>query len=107
MIRETQSKFQEISLLLNPAGSHSIDSYDSLSEATQEAYIAMNEGMCESDTVCHECAKHRDFLQTMLPILEDLKNDASLAETYSQKLHDYRLMVQEVLSRISSILSSL
>jgi len=107
MIRETQAKFKELVLLMDSADSKNSDYYATLCELTQQAYVAMSQGMCESTEVCHECAKHRDFLHAMIPILEDLKEGAPLSDEYARLLEEYGAITKEVLSRISSILSAL
>lgn len=107
MIRETQDKFNELVLLMESAVSHDNDYFSKLCEITQQAYIAMSQGMCENTEVCHECAKHRDFLHAMVPVLEDLKEGAPLSDPYQKLLDEYYAMAKNVLGRISSILSTL
>jgi len=106
MIRETQVKFEEIALLLDQTASKNNDYFAALNEATQEVYVTMNEDMCESSEICHECAKHRDFLQKIIPILEDLKEGTVLTDELSQYFKEYREVVKDILSRISSVLAA-
>jgi hypothetical protein len=106
MIRETQTKFEEIALLLDQAASKNSEYFATLNEATQEAYVTMNEDMCESSDICHECAKHRDFLQKIIPVLEDLKEGTVLTDEFSRQLKEYREIINDILSRISSVLAA-
>lgn len=106
LIRETQSKFEEIALLLDQTASKNSEFFAILNEATQEAYVTMNEDMCESSDICHDCAKHRDFLQKIIPILEDLKEGSALTDELSQQLKEYREVINDILSRITSVLAS-
>lgn len=107
IIREAYARFNEISRLLN-AGETKDDTYFmQLSEATQNAYIVMNEGMCESLTVCHECAAHRDFLQSMIGIVEDLASGTPLSNTYKAELNAYTEKVGEILKKIEGALAAM
>ncbi|MDD5717529.1 MAG: hypothetical protein PHW64_06965 [Sulfuricurvum sp.] len=105
LIREAQSKFQEIAALLNSPEKQTDLYFTQLGELTAQAYVLMNEGMCESTTVCHECAKHRDFLYTVLPVIESLRENSDVTASVTEHLAQYRVMVNEVLSRISAVLS--
>ncbi|MDD4856327.1 MAG: hypothetical protein PHQ22_07785 [Sulfuricurvum sp.] len=107
IISDTYSKFQAVHTLLNTTESTDSSYFAQLSEATQAAYIAMNEGMCINTTVCHQCAEHRDFLQTMIVVLEELEEGEPLTQIYRDKIISYNLMVDETLKKISAILASL
>lgn len=106
-IRETQAKFEKIDLLLNSDLIKNSDYFAVLNEATQVVYVAMNEEMCDNTEVCHECAKHRDFLRTMIPLLEELAEGAPLSDEYAQRIEEYRVMVKDILGRIASILAAI
>lgn len=107
IIRESQTRFQEIDSLLRTTKEKDKSYFRQLSEATQNAYIAMNEGMCESLTVCHECAAHRDFLQSMIGIVEDLASGTPLSNTYKAELNVYTEKVGEILKKIEGTLASM
>lgn len=107
IIREAYSRFGDISDLLRSGNAGGEEYYVQLSEATQDAYVIMNEGMCENTTVCHECAAHRDFLQSMIGIVEDLASGAPLSSTYQNELEKYRLKVGEILKKIEGALASM
>lgn len=106
-IHEAQTMFQEIDTLLHTAGTKDETYFTRLSEATQNAYVIMNEGMCESTTVCHECAAHRDFLHSMIGIVEDLASGTPLSNTYKTQLDAYTEKVDEILGKIKGVLASL
>lgn len=107
IIREAHAKFNEIDRLLSAGGAKDDTYFTQLSEATQNAYIVMNEGMCESTTVCHECAAHRDFLQSMIGIVEDLASGAPLSNAYKSKLETYGQKVGEILKKIEGAIASM
>lgn len=107
VINDTYSKFQEVHSLLNDTSATGNAYFTQLNDATQAAYIAMNEGMCVNTTVCHECAEHRDFLQSMITVVKELENGAPLTADYREKLTNYATMVNSTLPKISAALASL
>ena len=107
ILREAQEQFQKIHKLLRSNALRNSAYYAHLSEATQEAYITMNEGMCANTTVCHQCAEHRDFLYSMLKVLEELETGAPLSQEYEERLKSFSEKVTEILKKISMVLTSL
>lgn len=67
----------------------------------------MNEGICTNTTICHECAEHRDFLHSMLSVLEELASGAPLSQEYEERLKSLSEKVTEILKKISTVLASL
>ncbi len=107
VISDTHSKFQKVQTLLEDMTSTDNAYFKQLSEATQAAYIAMNEGMCINTTVCHQCAEHRDFLQDMMVAIEELEEGAPFTQLYREKLTHYTTMVNETLQKIAAALVTL
>lgn len=106
IIREAQTKFQEIERLLHTAGTKDRDYFTQLSETTQNAYVMMNEGMCENVTVCRECAENRDYLYSVIAIVDDLASGAPLSDTYQAHLDTYAEKIDEILVKIAHILAA-
>jgi hypothetical protein len=106
ILREAQGRFKEIDTLLNNNEPQSGEYFARLSESTQNAYVLMNEGMCANTTVCHQCAEHRDFLHSMIRMLEDLELGTPISSIYREKLQSYNAKVTEILAKISEVLSS-
>jgi hypothetical protein len=107
VILEAQTKFQEIDHLLRTAGAKDDDYFTRLSEATQNAYVIMNEGMCKNTTVCHECAAHRDFLHSMIGIVEDLASGTPVSSAVQTRLDLYAEKVSEILAKIKGAISAM
>ena len=105
-LRDAQKKFQLLQRLLNKNGDKSNSYFIELNTATEEAYVLMNEGMCSSSSVCHECADHRDFVRSMLDILNELEVNAASAERYNDALNQYKERVNKILNNISIALTS-
>lgn len=103
-LREAQKHFQEIYSLLGQNGSHDNNYFTQLSIATEEAYVLMNEGMCVNNSVCHECAEHRDFIRSILEVLSKLELDSSMKEDYKEVLSEYTLRVNSILKNIADAL---
>lgn len=105
-LREAQKQFFDVHLLLN-SDSHQDNTYfTNLSIATEEAYVVMNEGMCASNSVCQECAEHRDFIRTMLEVLGSLEIDHTQVDGYRDKLAEYTDRVNKILHNISKALTA-
>jgi NADH:ubiquinone oxidoreductase subunit F (NADH-binding) len=102
ILREAQSRFHEIDRMLESQNRSEPAFYDTLNEATQSAYVVMNEGMCESLSVCHQCAEHRDFLHSMIQILEPLAQGAVPGNEEQKQLERYQSIVKQILERIAS-----
>jgi hypothetical protein len=107
ILREAQGRFQDIHNLLEEKTIRDNDYFVRLNEATQEAYITMNEGMCASTTVCHQCASHRDFLHSIIITLEELEGGSPLSSSYEERLRTLSEKVTEILTRISTVLTTL
>lgn len=106
ILRDAQKQFQVLQQLLSDKNDHSSAYYTKLSIATEEAYVLMNEGMCASTSVCHECADHRDFIRSMLDILGELEVNAASTDKYTDKLSQYKERVNKILKNIAIVLSS-
>lgn len=107
IIREAEGRFHEIRGLLDSNTIRNTDYFAQLNGLNLEAYVSMNEGMCENAIVCQQCAEHRDFLHSMINILDELESGSPLSHAYEEKLETYSKKVTEVLTKISAILTSL
>lgn len=107
ILREAQRQFQEIHTLLESDLIRNSDYFTRLNEATQKAYVTMNEGMCANTTVCHQCAEHRDFLYAILAPLEELAAGNPVTTVHKEHLSALSAKVSEILNKISTVLASL
>lgn len=106
VLRDAQSRFQEIHNLLNINGLRDASYFTQLSIATEEAYVLMNEGMCANTSVCSECAAHRDFIRSLLDVLSILETDSTSADTHAKTLAQYSERVAKILKNIGAVLAS-
>lgn len=107
VLREAQNQFETIRSLLNSSGNKDNDYFTKLSIATEEAYFTMNAGMCANTTICKDCSENRDFVHTMMQLLASLETDSAKAPQFSSQLSEYSLKVNDILSRISAVISKL
>jgi len=103
ILNDAKNKFQAINTLLKSTNQNDQTYWDALSEATQSAYIIMNQGMCESLSVCQQCAEHRNYLHEVIQILEPLAHGESVNQSDLQKLDHYPEVVSLILDRISTV----
>ncbi|MDD5051967.1 MAG: hypothetical protein PHO27_04435 [Sulfuricurvum sp.] len=106
-LREANKQFQEVHNLLISSVNRDSNYFTQLSVATEEAYVLMNEGMCANNSVCHQCAEHRDYIRSMLDVLGNLEAGAPLSSDYETKLSLYSTKVNDILSRIAHTLTTL
>lgn len=107
VLRDAMNQFEEIQSLLKSGGNKDNDYFTKLSIATEEAYFTMNAGMCSNTTICKDCSENRDFVHTMMELLASLETDSTKAPQYSSQLSEYSLKVNDILSRITSVISKL
>lgn len=106
ILREAQNHFQRLHNLLSSLSVHDKDYFKKLSIESEEAYVLMNEGMCASLSVCHQCAEHRDFIRSILDILSELEANPYSANIYAEKLAEYSERVNKILNNIAVVLAS-
>lgn len=106
ILREAQKQFQVLQQLLRNSVDRNKDYFTTLSIASEDAYVLMNEGMCANTSVCHECADHRDFIRSMLEILSELEINSASADQYTDKFAQYNERVTKILNNIAVVLAS-
>jgi hypothetical protein len=106
VVQQAQAQFLEIESILNSNIAKDQNYFMILSEMTDKAYVAMNNGMSESATVCHECAEHRDYLLSMLDLLEELSAGKEFTSEDKVQLDAFTQKIGEILSKISSALNA-
>ncbi len=111
MIETIKAKFEMISIILNQE-LHLNDIKHSkylraLIDATESTYVHLNDSLCESLTMCKECAQKRDLLMQYITLLDDIDNGAPVTPVIQQKLAAYPEVVNSVIDRIDQVLLSL
>jgi hypothetical protein len=110
-VQNIEKKFLGIKQIIGAdfSASHLRDSgfVSGLKEAVEETYLLLNEGMCEEISVCKECAKNRDYLQTMITELENIENGDKITAAVEDRFISFSLMLDDLLSRVDSVVSNL
>lgn len=78
-----------------------------LSIAVEEAYVSLNEGMCEELKACQTCSYQRNYLRNMMGIFNELEGNKALSSTVKRELFTFPEKVKEVLERIQQVLKEI
>lgn len=106
ILREAEKAFRHVRKILTSTAIRDGAYFGHLNDATLDAYVAVNEGMCIHSDVCRECAEHRDFLRLMLDILENLTLGNLPSKADEEQLNTYLARVNDIIQKISASLAS-
>ncbi len=111
MIETIKAKFEIIHIILSDT--LHIDDLKhpkylrALIDATESTYVYLNDSLCESLTMCRECAQKRDILMQYITLLDDIDNGTEVTPVMAQKLSAYPEVVNSVIERIDEVLLSI
>jgi hypothetical protein len=80
---------------------------EKLSMAVEEAYVSLNDGMCEEIKVCHSCSYQRNYLRNIMGLLNEIESSGNISSTVKRELFTFPEKIQEVLVRIQKALKEL
>ncbi len=80
---------------------------DDLCSAVEEAYVSLNDGMCEEIKACSTCSYQRNYLRNMIGILNEIEEGQELSSTVKRELFTFPEKIKEVLVRIEQVLKEL
>jgi glucosamine 6-phosphate synthetase-like amidotransferase/phosphosugar isomerase protein len=80
---------------------------EKLSMVVEEAYVSLNDGMCEEIKVCHTCSYQRNYLRNIMGLLNEIEGSGNLSSTVKRELFTFPEKIQEVLVRIQKALKEL
>ena len=110
-IQKVEKQFQNIDAMVNTQnyGMQLKDAnfIEKLSVAVEEAYVSLNDGMCEEMTACQTCNYQRNYLRNMMGIFNDIEKDSALSSTVKRELFTFPEKITEVLSRIQQVLKEI
>ncbi len=75
-------------------------------DATEHAYVHLNDSICESLYMCKECAQKRDLLMHYLTMLDDIDEGMILKPETIQELARYPEEISNVIERIDNVLAT-
>ena len=110
-IKSVEKQFENIDSMVNTAtyGAQLKDPnfIEKLSIAVEEAYVSLNDGMCEEMKACQTCSYQRNYLRNMMGIFNDIELNGALSSTVKRELFTFPEKIKEVLSRIQQVLKEL
>ncbi len=80
---------------------------EKLSVAVEEAYVSLNDGMCEEMKACQTCNYQRNYLRNMMGIFNDIESNGALSSTVKRELFTFPEKITEVLTRIQLVLKEI
>ena len=110
-IRRVEQQFQNIDNMVN-SKTYGVQLKDpafieKLSEVVEEAYVSLNDGMCEEVKVCHSCSYQRNYLRNIMGLLSEIEGGKELSSTVKRELFTFPEKIKEVLVRIEQALKEL
>ena len=110
-IQSVEKQFQSINEMVNTQ-SYGMQLKDptfiqKLSVAVEEAYVSLNDGMCEEIKACQTCNYQRNYLRNMMGIFNEIEGGTALSSTVKRELFTFPEKITEVLSRIQQVLKEI
>ena len=110
MIETIKAKFEMIQVTLgkelNPDDILHSKYLRAVIDATEHAYVHLNDTLCESLYMCKECAQKRDMLMHYLTILDDIDEKQKIPGEAAQELARYPEEISRVIERINNVLET-
>jgi len=110
-IQKVEAQFKNINSMVNTQtyGMQLKDPsfIEKLSIAVEEAYVSLNDGMCEEMKACKTCNYQRNYLRNMMGIFNDIETEGSISSTVKRELFTFPEKIKEVLDRIQQVLKEL
>jgi len=110
-IQKVETQFQNINAMVNTQ-SYGMQLKDpsfieKLSIAVEEAYVSLNDGMCEEMSACKTCNYQRNYLRNMMGIFNDIETEGTISTTVKRELFTFPEKINEVLVRIQQVLKEI
>jgi len=110
MIETIKAKFEMIQVTLgkeiNPEDILHSRYLRSIIDATEHAYVHLNDALCESLHMCQECAQKREMLMHYLTMLDDIDEKQEIPEEAAEELAHYPEEISRVIERIDNVLQT-
>jgi len=109
-IQRVQSQFKDIDAMVNTTtyGQELKNPafIENLSIAVEEAYVSLNDGMCDDIQACKTCNYQRNYMRNIMGILNDIEEKGTLSSTVKRELFTFPEKVKEVLNKIQQVLQN-
>jgi hypothetical protein len=106
-----KAKFEMIKIVLS--GSLSIEDLSHpkylkvLIDASENTYLQLTDGICQSLIMCKECANKRDILNKYINLLDDIELGESITSEMTEELSRYPEVINEIIDRINTVLNEM
>ncbi len=109
-IRRVESQFRDIDAIVNTQNyGHELQNpafIENLSIAVEEAYVSLNDGMCDDIKACKTCNYQRNYMRNIMGILNDIEESGTLSSTVKRELFTFPEKVKEVLNKIEQVIKA-
>ena len=78
-----------------------------LIDASENTYLQLNDGMCESLNMCKECAQKRDILKTYIQLFDSVELGEKLNDSAKEAIAKFPHIIEEIISKIDAVLAKL
>ena len=75
-----------------------------LIDATENTYLQLNDGLCDSLVMCKECANKRDILSKYLNLLDNIELGKTIDAQMEEELAKFPEAINEIIDRINTVL---
>ena len=106
-----KAKFEMIKIVLS--GSLTIEDLSHqkylkvLIDASENTYLQLTDGICQSLVMCKECANKRDILNEYINLLDDIELGKPVTPEIEAKIIKYPEVINEIIDRINTVLSDI
>jgi len=77
-----------------------------LIDASENTYLQLNDGMCESLNMCKECAHKRDILHNYIQLFDSIELGKQLRNTIEEEIAKFPQIIEEIINKIDTVLSN-
>jgi len=78
-----------------------------LIDASENTYLELNDGMCESLNMCKECADKRDMLHNYIQLFDSIELGNHLGNAIEKEIAKFPNIIEEIISKIDAVLAKL
>lgn len=80
---------------------------ENLCSVVEEAYVSLNDGMCEEIKACSSCSYQRNYLRNMIGIFNEIEEGVEPSSTVKRELFTFPEKIKEIISRIEQVLKEI
>lgn len=78
-----------------------------LIDASENTYLQLNGGMCESLHMCKECAQKRDMLNHYIQLFDSVELGKNLGMIIEEEIAKFPKIIEEIIHKIDMVLKDI